>query len=96
MKKYILALLLAISLAPVASIAQVVVQIRPPAPVYERRGRPPGVGYIWIGGYQRWDGRRYVWTPGRWDRPPRRGARWIAPRWERRRGRYVFHDGRWR
>ena len=40
MKKWILALLLAISLAPAASFAQVVVRIGPPAPIVERRPVP--------------------------------------------------------
>jgi hypothetical protein len=56
MKKFMLALLLAISRAPAVSYAQVVVRIGPPAPIVERRGPPPGAGYVWIGGYHRWDG----------------------------------------
>ena len=96
MKKWILALLLAISLAPAASFAQVVVRVGPPAPIVERRGPAPGAGYVWIGGYHRWDGGRYVWTPGRWDRPPHPGMHWEAHRWEHRHDGYVFHEGRWR
>src|ERR1022692_998542 len=72
--KFVLAMRLAISLAPAASLAQVVVRIGPPPPVAERRGPPPGSGFVWIGGYHRWDGGRYVWTPGRWERPPHPGA----------------------
>ena len=76
--------------------AQVVVQVRPPHAIVERRGPAPGRGYVWIPGYQRWDGRGYVWTPGRWERPPRRHARWIPSRWVRRGNRWVFREGRWR
>ena len=96
MKKMVLALLLAISLAPAASYAQVLVRVGPPAPIVERRGPAPGPGYVWIDGYHRYEGGRYVWTPGRWDRPPHPGARWEAARWEHRHGGYVFHEGHWR
>lgn len=50
--------------------AQVVVRIGPPAPVVERPGPPPREGFVWVGGYHRWDGHGYVWTPGRWQGRP--------------------------
>lgn len=96
MKKFALTVLLALCLAPVASMAQVVVRIAPPAPVVEHYGRPPHPGYMWIAGYQRWDGGRYVWVPGRWDRPPHPGARWVAHHWVHRNGGYVMVEGHWR
>jgi hypothetical protein len=76
--------------------ADVVVRIAPPRPVVERHDRAPGRGYIWINGYQRWDGRRYVWAPGRWELPPRPHAHWQPHRWHKRHGEYVFEEGRWR
>ena len=75
-KKIALALLLALTLLPAASFAQVVIRIGPPPPVVEERGPPPERGYVWIDGYHRWDGDRYVWTPGRWERPPHPGTRY--------------------
>ena len=96
MKKFLLSVLLAMTLLPAAAFAQVVVRFGPPAPIVERRPPPPGAGFVWIGGYQRWDGGRYVWVPGRWDRPPRRHARWVGHRWVHERGGYVFHEGHWR
>ena len=74
-KKIALAMLLALTLVPAASFAQVVVRVAPPAPIVEERGRPPERGFVWIDGYHRWDGGRYVWVPGRWERPPHPGAR---------------------
>ena len=69
----------------------------PPPPVrYEARGVPPGAGFVWIDGYWGYNGGRYAWVPGRWDRPPRARARWESGRWENRRGRYYYSDGRWR
>lgn len=56
MKKIALALLLAFTLFPAASIAQVAIRIGPPPPVVERRGPPPERGFMWIDGYHRWDG----------------------------------------
>ena len=69
MKKIALAVLLALTMLPAASFAQVVVRIGPPAPVHEHRGPPPGRGYVWISGYHRYEGDHYVWTSGHWDRP---------------------------
>jgi hypothetical protein len=96
MKKTVLALLLAIALAPAASFAQVIVHVGPPAPIVERRGPAPGPGYAWVDGYHRWDGGRYVWVPGRWDRPPHPGAHWVAHRWVHRHGGWVLVEGHWR
>jgi hypothetical protein len=76
--------------------AEIIVKTRPPRAIVETRSARPGRDYIWVSGYQRWDGNRYVWEKGRWERPPRARARWIAPRWERRRDGYVFVEGRWR
>jgi hypothetical protein len=97
-KKSALALLLAVALAPAAAIAQVgvVVRVGPPAPIVEHYGPPPHPGYVWISGYHRWDGNRYVWTHGHWDRPPRPGAVWVPHRWEHRHGGYVLVQGHWR
>ncbi|HUA08511.1 MAG TPA: hypothetical protein VMA98_04500 [Candidatus Acidoferrales bacterium] len=67
----------------------------PPPPRYERHGRAPGRGYVWIGGYQHWNGRAYVWVPGRWARPPRPGQRWYPGRYVSRGGIYVWINGYW-
>lgn len=75
--------------------AEIVVKERPPKVIVEKRGRAPGKDYVWIPGYHRWDGNRYAWEKGRWDRAPRPRARWIAPRWEHRRDGYVFIEGHW-
>jgi YXWGXW repeat-containing protein len=76
--------------------AQVVVRVRPPRAVVERRTVPPDRGYVWVPGYQRWDGNRYAWVPGTWQRPPRPNARWVPYRWERRGNGWVLREGRWR
>ena len=96
MKKSAMALLLALCLAPAASFAQVVVRIGPPAPIVERRPPPPERGFVWIDGYHRWDGERYVWVGGRWDRPPHHHAVWVPHHWVHRHGGWVLVEGHWR
>ena len=96
MKKIALALLFALTLCPVASFAQVAIRIGPPHRVYEDRGRPPERGYVWTGGYHRYDGDHYVWTPGRWQRPEHPGQRWVAHRWRHRGDHYEMEEGHWR
>ena len=96
MKKLALAVLLGFTLLPAAVNAQVIVRVGPPVAVVEHPGPPPGPGFVWIAGYHRWDGARYVWVPGRYDRAPRPGARWVAHRWVRHNGGWVLQEGHWR
>jgi hypothetical protein len=95
-KKIALAILLALTLFPAASFAQVVVRIAPPPRMHEDRGRPPDRGYVWIAGYHRWEGDHYVWTPGRWERPPREHQRWVAHRWVHHGDHWEMQEGHWR
>ena len=75
--------------------AEVIVRVRPPAAVVETRVARPGPGYVWIGGYHRWDGNAYAWVPGRWERPPRPHARWVEHKWVHRHGGWVLVEGHW-
>ena len=79
-----------------ALAADVVIRIAPPRPVIEQRVVAPGPGYVWVGGYHRWDGHAYGWVPGRWERPPKPHARWVAHHYVRRNGGWVFVEGHWR
>jgi WXXGXW repeat (2 copies) len=79
-----------------SAAAQVVVQVRPPRPIVERRGPTPGRGYVWVPGYQRWNGRGYVWAPGQWQRPPRARAHWVPGKWVRHGHGWEFREGYWR
>jgi hypothetical protein len=93
------ALLGVLLLGTVSSVAQTVTVIRvaPPPPVQVKViGVAPAPGYVWIGGYQRWNGAAYVWVPGRWVRPPRAGVVWVAPRYGRSGSGWMFHKGYWR
>ena len=96
MKKIVMAMLLALCLSPAASFAQIVVRIGPQAPIVERRPPAPERGFVWVDGYHRWDGERYVWVPGRWDRPPHHGAHWVAHHWVHHHDGWVLVEGHWR
>jgi hypothetical protein len=94
-KKIVLAGLLALILAPVAAMAQIIVRVAPPAPIVEVHDHPPHPGWVWNDGYHRWDGHRYVWVHGRWVHPPHPGAVWVAHHWERRGDGWVLIEGHW-
>ena len=97
MKRYLLSGIFGAVLCLSSLHAQdVIVKTRPPAVRVERRGVRPGPNYVWVGGYNRWNGRSYIWEPGRWAVPPRAHAVWVAPRWTHRPNGWVFVGGRWR
>ena len=95
-KKNVLAGLLALSLMPAIAMAQVIIRVAPPAPIVEVHDRPPHAGWVWIDGYHRWNGHRYVWVKGYWKRPPHPGAVWVAHHYEQRNGGWVMVEGHWR
>ena len=67
-------------------------------PVYraEVMGVAPGPGYVWVPGYYRWEGRSYLWMPGRWATPPRPRAVWVPGGWRHDRHGWYWSEGRWR
>jgi hypothetical protein len=96
MKKLVLAALLALTLVPAASYAQVYVHEGPPARIVEHPGPRPHADWVWTAGYHRWDGGHYVWVPGVWVAPPHPHAVWVAHRWVHRGGGWVLVEGHWR
>jgi hypothetical protein len=74
----------------------VYVPVAPPPPVVEVRPVVPGPGYVWIPGYHRWDGARYVWVRGRWELAPRGHAHWVPGHWRHDRRGWVWIPGHWR
>jgi hypothetical protein len=74
----------------------VFVSAAPPAAEVEIIGTAPGPDFIWIRGYHRWDGTRFVWTPGRWERRPRPAAVWVDGHWARHRRGWYWIEGHWR
>ena len=85
------------AVATLSDAAVVVVRVAPPPPPSMAVvGVAPGPRYVWIPGYQRWNGHGYVWVAGRWMIPPRAGVVWVPAHWAPRSGGYVFVAGRWR
>jgi hypothetical protein len=89
-------LTVATSCVSAAPRGRVYVRVGPPAPIVETRVVAPGPGYVWIPGFHAWDGRAYVWRPGRWERGPRASARWVPARWVRDRRGWYLVEGHWR
>ena len=96
LRKGLIALAFASALTFSAVAAEVVVRVAPPAAVVETRGAAPGPNYVWVDGYQQWNGNAYVWVPGKWEVPPRAHARWVAHHWVKRQGGWVLVEGHWR
>lgn len=65
----------------------------PPAPLYEATPseRP---GYVWTPGCWKWDGKRMVWSFGRWI-AKRPGYDWVPDGWEKRADKWYFAEGYW-
>jgi len=95
MRKLILSALMgsALFLAPVH--AEVVVHAKPPHAITEHPPASPGAGYMWVSGYQQWDGSKFVWQPGHWEKPPKEHAVWMGAHWEKTPEGYVFINGWW-
>ncbi len=87
---------LLVATMPVAGAYAQYVRVAPPPAVVERPPAAPRPGYVWVPGYQRWDGRRYVWTGGRWVAPPRRTAVWVPGHWVQRPQGWFWIQGGWR
>jgi hypothetical protein len=87
-----------LSLVPLNLHAQISIRIgaAPPPPVVEHYGAPPHPGWVWVPGFQRWDGHGYRWTHGHWAHPPHPGAVWVPESYEHRPDGFYFHAGYWR
>jgi len=87
---------LALAAAP-AEARRIYVRVAPPrVTVVETRGVAPSRRHRWIAGFNRWDGRAYVWVPGRWALAPRPRAVWIPGHWRHSRHGWYWIGGRWR
>jgi hypothetical protein len=79
-----------------AAAVPVYIKIAPPAPIVETQVVAPGPGYVWVGGYHRWDGAAYIWVPGRWALPPHPHAHWVAGHWAHSHHGYWWKEGHWK
>ena len=56
----------------------------------------PGVGFVWIRGFWRYNSGRYAWVSGRWERPVEGRREWVAERWVHDRNGWYLVEGHWR
>lgn len=96
MRKQLLTAALAAIFATSVAGAQVYVHIGPPPPRHEVIPHRPHPGWVWQGGYNRWDGHAYVWVPGTWVEPPHPHAYWVRGHWRNTPHGYVWVEGHWR
>ena len=96
MKKQILTAVCGLVLTVGAANAQIVVRIGPPPPRPVEVVPAPRPGWVWVPGFHRWNGRRYVWVRGHYAHAPREGAVWVPGEWREERGGHVWHEGYWR
>jgi hypothetical protein len=75
---------------------RVYVKVPPPPVIVETAPPPPSPRHVWIGGYHRWDGRTYVWVPGRYEVPRRHYKVWVPGHWAQHRRGWYWMEGRWR
>lgn len=69
----------------------VVVRTAPP-PRRAERVRPARRGYVWVAGYWRHDGRRFVWVRGHYVRA-KRGYTYTPARWQPQSHGWVYVPG---
>ncbi|MEP7280243.1 MAG: YXWGXW repeat-containing protein [Bacteroidota bacterium] len=78
-----------------AASSQIVVRVRPAAPVVRGRPLAPSPRHVWIDGGWVYRGHGYVWTNGYWM-TPRPGMVWVQGRWRHSHRGYVWVPGQWR
>jgi|SRR5581483_9625271 len=90
--RIVLGLLLVVGVST-ASSAQVIVRVRPAAPVVVRPVAP-SPRHVWVEG--EWVVRHghYEYVNGYWV-TPRRGMHWVPGYWVPRRGGYIWISGHW-
>ncbi len=102
MNKLTLSLILAATTAltvacpPPVPPGAVYVRVAPPPPIPEVLLTSPGPDFVWVRGYQRWDGTTFVWVPGNWQRAPRARAVWRDGHWKHARHGWYWVEGHWR
>lgn len=74
-------------------VAVVEVDSEPPPPRYEEVVVRPG--FVWVQGRWNYEGGRWVWMNGRYERE-RAGYMYAPGRWEQRGNRHVWVEGEWR
>jgi len=67
----------------------------PPREVVEDPGPPPVDNSAFLPGHHVWNGERFVWVKGRWEKRPRPDARWQPGRWVSSPKGWYWIEGSW-
>jgi hypothetical protein len=94
MKKYAFYVFLAIAVSSLGSCTTTYVVRERPAEVIYERPLPPSREHIWITGDWFWEGGRYAWHEGHYERR-REGYRWEGGHWQNARGGWKWVRGHW-
>jgi hypothetical protein len=84
---------------PPADTAITAPKAPPPAHQEEVPAAPPGPAnyFVWDDGHWHWDGKDYVWIPGRYIERPYIGANWVPGRWDDSGNtQWTYTPGHWR
>lgn len=73
----------------------VYVKKSPPKSIMETPPPRPHASAIWISGFWKWNGEKYIWANGYWDTNPQ-GKEWVSGRWEKTRNGWLWKPGYWR
>jgi WXXGXW repeat (2 copies) len=76
-------------------IRPVIVEIAPPAVRVERMIARPGPSHVWARGYWDWDGRSWMWVPGRWAVAPVARATWVPAQYVRVSNGFRYVPAHW-
>ena len=82
---------------PVAHAAKYITEVvttEPPTPVAETVTVAPHPGWVWLPGYFKWEGGKYVWVGGEWVEP-RPGFRWEPHVWVKEGKGWRLREGEW-
>ncbi len=95
MKRFCILLSVIILIAFVYSCAGVVYIPEPPPPLKtEIKTAKPGPNAVWIDGHWKWNGHKYVWKPGYWEKNPR--GTWVPGHYTKRSRGHVWVPGHWK
>ena len=94
-KRFLFVLAVALTCSAFSSSAQIVVNVRPERPHYERVAAP-SPRHVWIDEEWQPRGGAYVFAGGHWAEPPRPGVAWVPGHWKQHPHGWVWVAGHWR
>jgi hypothetical protein len=95
MRKIAVLVLVGFAAAVISSCVVSAPRVGPPPLKSEAISTKPGPNSVWIGGYWKWKGHKYVWAPGHWVKP-KAGKSWVPGHWQKRGPHWVWKKGPWR